>query len=112
MIKLTYYLRQRPPMYQARYYSPSQPGYSEGSLENIVSWIAAAYPSADWVSATESYNQQLDQMVMSLKVGDTGPVDENTPATQVVSGELLLLGPGGGVSKTNWKDLEVQFEIV
>ena len=106
---MTFYMYQKRPVFQARTYTGQ---WGEGSLESIVSWLSGMFPGAGYVEATESYDSSIDQMVMHLKVGDTGPVNEYTPVMDVIVGEILVTGPGGGVSKITYNQLLKQFDII
>ena len=105
---MTIYMHQKRPVYQARAYT----GQGEGTVANIVTWLQSFAPGPDYIEATEAYDSTIDQMVMYVKVGDTSPVDENTPVTlTAVMGDILVTGAGWGVSKTTYDKLELQFDI-
>lgn len=105
---MTLYMKKKPAVYQARAYY----GQGEGTASAIESWLASFYPSADYVEVTEEYDSSIDQMVLTVKVGDTGPVDPNTQGIQVTMGEWLLVGEGYFAGKLSYDQLTVMFEII
>lgn len=109
---MTYYMYTKRPVFQARVYTAQ--ANTEGSLDSIVAWLSGMFSQPGHVAATEGYDSSIDQMVMHLQITDISmpPVDENTPAMDVIIGDYLIAMPDGGVVKTTYDQMTRQYDII
>lgn len=100
---------QKRPVIQAKMYTGQSNG--EGSLNNILDWLRSMAPSPDRVDGEESYIAEYDQFVATIYMSDMEPVDENTPGTRIMPGQVII-GSAYGISLTTYGELSMKYDII